>query len=265
MPPRAAVLNVMIGAAEKAAKALKRDFGEIENLQVSRKGPSDFVSAADVKTEQHLVAELTKARPGFGFQLEEGGVIAGSDGEHTWIIDPIDGTTNFLHGIPHFAISIGLKRGDDIIAGLVYNPITDDMFIAEKNGGAFHNNRRLRVSARTRLDDAVIATGIPHKGRGDHEEFIEQSRRVMAATAGLRRFGTASLDLAFVAAGRFDGFWEMALQPWDIAAGILLVTEAGGFVTELRGPGSPMPTGDVLAANPHLHPQLRDVILGKAV
>jgi myo-inositol-1(or 4)-monophosphatase len=263
MPPRAAVLNVMIGAAEKAAKALKRDFGEIENLQVSRKGPSDFVSAADVKTEQHLVAELTKARPGFGFVLEEGGVIAGSDGEHTWIIDPIDGTTNFLHGIPHFAMSIALQRGDDIIAGLVYNPITDDMFYAEKNGGAFHNNRRLRVSARTRLDDALIATGIPFKGRGDHAGFIDQAQRVMASTAGLRRFGTASLDLAFVAAGRFDGFWEMDLKPWDIAAGLLLVGESGGFVTDLHGPGSALATGNVLAANPNLHAPLRDVILGK--
>ena len=262
MALRSALMTVMVAAAEKAAKALKRDFGEVENLQVSRKGPSDFVTAADTKTEKTLVAELSKARPNFGFVLEEGGVIAGSDGEHRWIIDPIDGTTNFLHGIPHFAMSIALQRGDRIIAGVVYNPITEDWFIAENGTGAFHNNRRMRVSARKSLDDVIVATGIPFKGRPGHEEFLEQSARVMGATAGLRRFGTASLDLAFVAAGRFDAFWEMGLKPWDIAAGILLVQEAGGFVTDLHGPASPLDTGNILATNAEIQAPLRRVILG---
>jgi myo-inositol-1(or 4)-monophosphatase len=262
MPPRSALMTVMVAAAEKAGRALKRDFGEVENLQVSRKGPGDFVSAADVKTEKTLVAELTKARPNFGFMLEEGGTISGADAEHRWIIDPIDGTTNFIHGIPHFAVSLALQRGAEIIAGLVYNPVTDDLFTAEKGGGAFHNNRRLRVSARRSLDDAVIATGIPHKGRPGHDDFLAQAARVMAATAGVRRFGTASLDLAFVAAGRFDGFWEMGLKPWDMAAGLLLVQEAGGFVSDLFGPGSPLDTGNVLAANADLYAPLRKTILG---
>ena len=255
-------MTVMVAAAEKAAKALKRDFGEVENLQVSRKGPSDYVSAADVKTEKTLVAELSKARPNFGFVLEEGGIITGADSEHRWIIDPIDGITNFLHGIPHFAISIALQRGTEIIAGIVYNPITEDWYRAEKGTGAFYNNHRMRVSAHRSLDDSVVATGIPHKGRPWHEEFIQQSQRVMSATAGIRRFGTASLDLAFVAVGRFDAYWEMGLKPWDIAAGILLVQEAGGFVADLTGPGSPLDTGNILATNAQLQAPLRKVILG---
>ncbi len=264
MALRSALMTVMVAAAEKAAKALKRDFGEVEQLQVSRKGPSDYVSAADIKTEKMLVAELTKARPHFGFVLEEGGTIAGTDTEHRWIIDPIDGTTNFLHGIPHFAMSIALQRGDEIMAGVVYNPITEDWFIAEKGIGAFHNNRRMRVSARRNLDDAVVATGIPHKGCPGHDVFIQQSQRVMSATAGIRRFGTASLDLAFVAAGRFDAYWEMGLKPWDIAAGVLLVQEAGGFSADLHGPGSPLLTGNILATNADLHSPLRKCILGQS-
>ena len=265
MALRSAILTVMIQAAEKAARALKRDFGEIENLQVSRKGPADFVSAADLKAEKTIVAELSKARPGFGFLLEEGGTIAGSDSEHRWIIDPVDGTTNFLHGIPHVAISIGLERAGQLLAGVVLNPITDELYIAEKGGGAFVNNRRLRVAARTKPDDALIATGIPHRGRGtpeDHQHFLAQQQRVMAATAGIRRMGTASLDLAYVAAGRFDGYWEMALNPWDIAAGILLVREAGGLVSNPFGPDDPMVTGHVLASNVSLQEPLRALIAG---
>lgn len=264
MALRSALMTVMVAAAEKAAKALKRDFGEVEHLQVSRKGPSDYVSAADVKTEKMLVAELSKARPGFGFVLEEGGVVAGSDGEHRWIIDPIDGTTNFLHSIPHFAISIALQKGSEIIAGVVYNPITDDWFTAEKGTGAFHNNRRLRVSARRNLDEVLVGTGFPYKGTSGHDEFLSQAGRVMAATAGLRRFGAASLDLAYVAAGRFDAFWEIGLKPWDIAAGILLVQEAGGFCADLHGPASPLDTGNILATNAELQTSLRKVILGTA-
>jgi len=262
MALRSALMTVMVAAAEKAAKALKRDFGEVENLQVSRKGPSDFVSAADVKTERTLVAELSKARPGFGFINEEGGVTEGSDGEHRWIIDPIDGTTNFLHGIPHFAISIGLQKGSEIIAGIVYNPITEDWFRAEKGTGAFHNNRRMRVSARRHLGDALIGTGSPYQGRPGHDEFLQQLERVIAVTSGIRRFGAASLDLAFVAAGRYDAFWEMDLKPWDIAAGLLLVTEAGGFIADLHGPASPLDTGNILATNAELQTSLRKVILG---
>ncbi|MDX2224814.1 MAG: inositol monophosphatase family protein [Rhodospirillaceae bacterium] len=265
MPPRSALINVMVAAAEKTARALKRDFGEVEQLQVSRKGPGDFVSAADVRAEKQLVAELSKARPNFGFVLEEGGVIAGADPDQRWIIDPIDGTTNFLHGIPHFAMSIALQQGEAIVAGVILNPATDDLFVAEKGQGAFLNNRRLRVSARTRLDDAVIATGIPHGDRvtGDRRAmYLRQLERVMGATAGVRRAGTASLDLAYVAAGRYDGFWELSLKPWDIAAGILLVREAGGFVTDLAGPGDALLTGNILAANADLHEPLRALLAG---
>ncbi|MCB2109308.1 MAG: inositol monophosphatase [Rhodobacteraceae bacterium] len=263
MALRSATINVMIAAAEKAARGLKRDFGEIEHLQVSRKGPGDFVSAADVKTEKTLVAELSKARPTFGFLLEEGGTKAGSDADHRWIIDPIDGTTNFLHGIPHFAISIALQHRDAIIAGVVLNPATDELYAAEKGQGAYLNNRRIRVSARTRMDDAVIGTGIPHKGRLDadgHKQFLGQLEKVMAATAGIRRAGTASLDLAYVASGRLDGFWELGLQPWDMAAGVLLVREAGGFVTDAATDGDPLTTGNIAAANPDLHAGLKGLI-----
>ena len=255
-----ALWNVMTEAARKAARALRRDFGEVEQLQVSNKGPSDFVSAADIKAETTLRAELQKARPRFGFLMEETGEIAGEDGKHRWIIDPIDGTTNFLHGIPHFAISIGLEMEGEIIAGVVYNPIVEEMFYAEKGQGAFLNDHRLRVSARTKMTEAVIATGIPFHGRPGHEPFLKQLGRVMNEVAGVRRMGTASLDLAYVAAGRCEGFWETGLQPWDIAAGILLVREAGGFVTDFKGGQDVLHGGNVVAANPKLHKQLLDLV-----
>jgi myo-inositol-1(or 4)-monophosphatase len=260
MALRTALWTVMTGAAQKAARAMKRDFGEVEQLQVSRKGPGDFVSAADLKAEKVLRTELLKARPRFGFLLEEGGEVAGEDTHHRWIIDPIDGTTNFLHGIPHFAISIGLEMDGEIIAGLVYNPATEEMFYAEKGKGAFLNDRRLRVSARSNLTESVIGTGIPFHGRPGHKPFLKQMERVMAEVAGIRRMGTASLDLAYVAAGRFEGFWETGLKPWDIAAGILLVREAGGYVTELNGGKNMLGTGNVVAANPKLHKQLLDLL-----
>jgi len=260
MSLRSALWTVMTGAAQKAARAMKRDFGEIEHLQVSQKGPGDFVSAADLKAEKILRMELQKARPRFGFLLEEGGEIAGEDTHHRWIIDPIDGTTNFLHGIPHFAISIGLEMDGEMIAGLVFNPITDEMYYAEKGKGAFLNDRRLRVSARSNLNESVIATGIPFHGRPGHKPFLKQLERVMGEVAGVRRMGTASLDLAYVAAGRCDGFWEMGLKPWDIAAGIILVREAGGFVTELDGGKNVMTSGNVVAANPKLHKQLLSLV-----
>ncbi len=252
----------MMNAARKAARGLVRDFGEVEQLQVSLKGPADFVSSADIKTEKLLRQELAKARPGFGFLMEEGGEVAGTDGSHRWIIDPIDGTTNFLHGIPHFAISIGLERDGEMVAGVVYEPIHDEMFHAEKGAGAFLNERRLRVSARRKMEEAVFATGIPFKGRPGHREFLAAAAVVMDNAAGIRRFGSASLDLAYVAAGRYEGYWESGIQPWDMAAGIVLVREAGGWVTDLDGGGEMMARGEVVAGNGHLHQPLLKLLHG---
>lgn len=253
MAVRSANLNVMFKAAEKAAKGLVRDFGELEQLQVSVKGVGDFVSAADLRAEKIIKHELMKARPSWGFLMEESGSQDG-DGVHRWIVDPLDGTTNFLHGIPHFAISIALEVDGEITAAVIYNPVTDERFWAEKGGGAFFNDRRMRVSARRKIDEAVIATGIPHKGRQYHKAFLEQLPRVMANTAGVRRMGAASLDLAYTAAGRYDGFWEMGLSPWDSAAGILMVREAGGYVSALDGKDkNPIYTGNMLVSNEPLH------------
>ena len=260
MAVRSPVINVMASAALKAARGLNRDFGEVEQLQVSVKGPGDFVSTADLRAERLLKTELARARPGYGLLFEEGGVIEGSDPHHRWIVDPLDGTTNFLHGIPHFAISIALERDGEVIAGIVYEPTRDEMFWAEKGAGAYLNDRRLRVSARRQLGEALIATGIPFGGRGDQPAYLATLVRVAAATSGVRRFGAAALDLAYVAAGRYDGYWEMGLSPWDIAAGLLLVREAGGIVSDLRGGQAMMTNGDVLAANGHLHLPLAALI-----
>jgi myo-inositol-1(or 4)-monophosphatase len=259
MPMRSPVLNVMANSALKAARGLLRDFGEVEQLQVSVKGPGDFVSTADLKAERILRAELSRARPGYSLLFEESGAEAGSDPRHRWIVDPLDGTTNFLHGIPHFAISIALERDGEIVAGLVYDPTRDEMYSAEKGLGAYVNDRRLRVSARRRIGDAVIATGIPLRG-GVHEPYLSTLAAVMAATSGVRRMGAAALDLAYVAAGRYEGFWEFGLKPWDIAAGLLLVREAGGYVSDLSGGHAMMTSGDVLAANDHLHLSLAALI-----
>jgi len=256
MAVRSATINVMANAALKAARGLIRDFGEVEQLQVSVKGPGEFVTAADLKAEKVLRAELAKARPGYGFLMEESGADAGSDRHHRWIVDPLDGTTNFLHGIPHFSISIALERDSEIIAGLIYEPVRDEMFWGEKGGGAFQNDRRLRVSARRQLGEALIGTGIPFVGRGDHGAYLATLGAVMAATSGVRRLGVASLDLAYVAAGRLDGFWEFGLSAWDIAAGIILIREAGGYVSDMTGGADMLATGDVLAANDHLHQPL---------
>ncbi len=253
MAVRSALINVMAAAALKAARGLIRDFGEVEQLQVSVKGPGDFVSSADLKAERTLKAELAKGRPGYGFLMEESGSTEGSDPHHRWIVDPLDGTTNFLHGIPHWSISIALERDDEIIAGLVYEPLRDEVFWAEKGAGAFVNDRRLRVSARRTLADAVIGTGIPFRERGGHEVYLRTLGAVMAATSGVRRQGSAARDLAYVAAGRLDGFWEFDLQRWDMAAGILLVREAGGYVSDIAGGHAMLTSGDVLAANDHLH------------
>lgn len=253
--PRSALLNVMTAAAQKAARRMVRDFGEVENLQVSKKGPADFVSMADKKAEETLVKELSKARPDFGFILEEGGVIEGKDTSNTWIIDPLDGTTNFLHGIPHFSISIALMRDSELFAGVVYNPVTDEMFWAEKGQGAFLNGRRLRVSARTSFSECLFATGVPFMGKDSDPRFLERLETIMNVSSGIRRFGSAALDLAFVAAGRYDGFWECDLKSWDIAAGIVLVREAGGFVTDITGKRKMLETGSVVAAADKVHPQ----------
>ncbi len=251
-----AILNVMIKAAYRAGRSLKRDLGEIENLQVSVKGPRNFVTAADHRAEEVLREDLAKARPDYGFLGEEGGPRAGSDKSHRWIVDPLDGTTNFLHGVPHFAISIALEREGAIVAGLTYNPANDELFVAERGKGAFLNDRRIRVAARRRLADGIVACGLPHYGRGD----LALARREIAAAqqsfAGLRRFGAATLDLAWVAAGRFDAYWERDLSPWDLAAGVLLVREAGGYVSDLDGGDAILAKGHVVAGNETMHREL---------
>ena len=259
MPYLSPALNVMTSAARKAGRKLIRDFGEVENLQISLKGPADFVTVADRRTERILIEELQKARPGYPILTEESGVVEGPDKSHRFIIDPLDGTTNFLHGIPHFAISIALEREGQLVSGVIYNPVIDEMFTAEKGQGAYVNNKRMRVAARKELKTCLSATGIPFLGRGTEEEhasFMKELRAVVEVTPGIRRFGSAALDLAWVAAGRYDAFWEHGLKPWDLAAGILMVREAGGVVTDLGGRDRVLQTGDVLAANETLHPQL---------
>ncbi|MGE0718908.1 MAG: inositol monophosphatase [Alphaproteobacteria bacterium] len=255
------IVNVMTAAARKAARDLARDFGEVEQLQVSRKGPADFVSAADLKAERTLHRELSRARPGYGFLMEEAGAAAG-DGRNRWIIDPLDGTTNFLHGVPHFAISIALETEGEIVAGVVHQPLTDETYWAERGAGAYLNDRRLRVSSRARLEDSLIGTGIPFKGEEGHGHYLATLGAVTPQVSGVRRMGAAALDLAFVAAGRFDAFWEFELRPWDIAAGILLVREAGGYVTTPAGGADVLETGDVLAANDRLHQPLAELLRG---
>jgi myo-inositol-1(or 4)-monophosphatase len=253
-------LTVMINAARKASRGLQRDFGEVENLQVSLKGPANYVTKSDQRAESILQGELTKARPAYGFVMEEGGAVAGRDGEHRWLIDPIDGTTNFIHGIPHFAISIALERSGTVIAGVIYNPLSNDLFTSERGRGAYLNDRRLRVAARRSLSEAVVACGIPHLGRGDQARFGRELARLQPKVAGVRRFGSAALDLAWVAAGRFDGYWERGLEAWDIAAGILMVREAGGRAEDIAG-GDPLVTGDVLAGNDEIFQALQGEIV----
>ena len=257
---RSAIINVMVQAAMKAGRSLSRDFGEVQNLQVSLKGPGDYVSQADRKAEEIIFAELSKARPGYAFLMEERGAVEGDDGQHRWIVDPLDGTTNFLHGIPIFSISIGLERQGQMVAAVVYNPAMDELYTAKSGGGAFMNDRRLRVAARTRLSDAVIGTGVPHLGRGHHGNYLIELRHVMAEVAGIRRLGSAALDLAYVAAGRLDGFWEENLSAWDMAAGILLVREAGGFATDHDGGQAMFDDGTIIAGNETIHRALLKTI-----
>jgi myo-inositol-1(or 4)-monophosphatase len=260
---RSANITVMVQAVQRAARHLVRDFGEVENLQVSMKGPGDFVSAADRRAEETLRRDLARARPTFGFLLEESGAIGRGDEDLRWIVDPLDGTTNFLHGLPHFAISVGLERRGELVAGVVYDPIKDELFAAEKGQGAYLNDRRIRVSARTDLHAAMIATGIPVLDwEGRERDYAGQLDRVSAEVAGVRRFGTASLDFAYLAAGRYEGFWEYGLKPWDMAAGIVLVREAGGLVARLEDEGDLLETGTIVAGNPAIQHRLIALLRG---
>jgi myo-inositol-1(or 4)-monophosphatase len=259
-------MTIMANAAQRAAKRLLRDFAEVEQLQVSVKGPGDFVSQADLRAEQTLREDLTKARPGYAFLMEESGAHGSANWAWRWIIDPLDGTSNFLHGIPHWAISIGLERrlpdgSSEAVAGLIYAPTVDEMFWAEKGVGAFLNERRLRVSARRDFKEAVFATGIPFASVTPARRlaFARTLGTLMPAVAGVRRFGSAALDLAWVAAGRYDGYWELGIKPWDMSAGLLIVREAGGYATTPDG-GDPRESGDVVAANPHMHPRLCEIV-----
>ncbi len=259
------VMTIMANAAQKASKRLLRDFNEVEQLQVSVKGPGDFVTQADLRAEATLREELNKARPGYAFLMEESGASGADNWAWRWVVDPLDGTTNFLHGIPQWAISIGLEKrlpdgGSEIAAGLIYAPVSDEMFWAEKGAGAFVNERRLRVSARRELKDSVLATGIPFAVVSPRNRlaFARTLGALMPQVAGIRRFGAAALDLAWVAAGRYDGYWEFGIKPWDVCAGMLLVREAGGFVTD-GADGDPRETADIVAANPHLHARLREI------
>lgn len=261
MPSHSGLLTVMERAARKAGQRLRRDFNEVAHLQVSRKGPADFVSKADQQAERTLFDELKKARPDWGFLLEEAGEIEGDPSKPRWVVDPLDGTSNFLHSIPHFAISIAVQEpSGEVTSGIVYQPLTDESFWAEKGRGAWLQDQRLRVSSRRNLDDALIATGIPFKGHGDFAQWSRIFGAVAPEVAGIRRFGSAALDLAWVAAGRFDGFWEAGLKPWDVAAGVLLVREAGGFVTDFRGGDRTMERSEFLAATEGLHSKLHKLV-----
>ncbi len=264
MSRRSAVITVMAGAAQKAARRLVRDFGEVEQLQVSVKGPSDFVSNADLEAERTIRAELARARPAFGILSEEAGETPGDDPANRWIVDPLDGTTNFLHGIPHFAISIAHEQEGKVVAGVVYDPVRDELFWAEKGIGAFLNRQRLRVSGRKRLADSVLATGIPFADMPKQDAFLRTLEAVMPLTAGVRRQGAAALDLAYVAAGRYDAYWEFGISVWDVAAGALLVQEAGGFIAAIGGTELPHGTvpesNDILATNGGVHDVLAQTL-----
>jgi len=257
---RSPLINVMVRAAEKAARTLVRDFGEVEQLQVSKKGPADFVSSADIAAERAIRAELSKARPDFAFLMEESGETGPKEARNRWIVDPLDGTTNFLHGLPHWAISIGAEIDGAITAGVIYDPVKDELFWAERGQGAFVNSKRLRVSGRRTLETAMVATGMPYKGRETGKHYLAELDLVMQEVAGVRRFGSAALDLAYVAAGRYDAFWEYGLSPWDTAAGAILVAEAGGFVMEIDGGNNPVFGKSVLAANGPLQRPMFDLL-----
>lgn len=254
---RSALLNVMVNAAIKAGKSLTKDFGEVESLQVSRKGPADFVSKADIRAEQIVFAELQKARPTYDFLMEEGGEVKGTDGAHRWIIDPLDGTTNFLHSIPLFAVAIALERNQEIVASVIYNPVLDELYTAEKGGGTWLNDRRrLRVGGRRHLADCVAVTGIKTQGTPNDALGVRQVAAINPAVAGIRRTGSISVDMAWLASGRFDVLWESGLSPWDVAPGSLMIKEAGGFLSDFGGAQGHIWNGQVVAGNEELQKQL---------
>lgn len=262
MMVRSANINVMVKAAQKAGKSLRHDFQEVEQLQVSMKSIGDFVSTADHNAEKIIVDELKYARPDFGFLLEEGGTILGKDPAVRFIVDPLDGTTNFLHGVPHFAVSIALEFKGEITAAVTYDPVKDELFWAEKGVGAYLNQTRLRVSARKDMTSALFATGIPSGEHANKAEFVKKLNSIMPHVAGVRRFGAATLDLAYVAAGRFDGYFEAQCQPWDLAAGLLMVKEAGGFLCDLSGGQDILHKGSILATNDNLHSYAKKLLIG---
>ncbi len=253
-------LNIMMKAARKAGRSLAKDFREVENLQVSMKGAGDFVSKADIAAEAIIKEELRTARPTYGWLAEEGGEEAGEDPTRRWIVDPLDGTTNFLHGLPHWAVSIALEHKGQVVAGVIYDPTKDELFFAEKGQGAFMNDTRLRVSGRSRMIEALFSTGLPFAGRSDLPETLQELARIMPVCSGVRRFGAAALDLAYVAAGRYDGFWERRLNAWDIAAGLLIVREAGGFAEPLTPGRDILEDGEIICANEPLFAQLAKIV-----
>lgn len=259
---RTPLMNVMTAAVLKAGRGLKRDFGEVASITIQRKGPGDFVSEADRAAEKILFTELSKARPGYGFRMEEGGSVEGSDASHVWHIDPLDGTTNFLRGIPFFAVSVGLERDGQIVAGVVYNPISEEMFMAEKGQGAFvtgattRDNYRLRVSPRVDPYDTLVCCGIPNLGRGDAQAFVRVLEPLMSKVGGVRRLGSAALELAYVGAGRFDAFFQRGLSSWDMAAGLAIVREAGGFASDYQGGETMLASGDIVAGSEFAHREM---------
>ncbi|MEM6304379.1 MAG: inositol monophosphatase family protein [Pseudomonadota bacterium] len=255
-------LNIMIKAARKAGRALAKDFREVENLQVSVKGAGDFVSKADLFAEKLLKEELLGARPTYGWLGEEGGGHEGKDPTRRWIVDPLDGTTNFLHGLPHWAVSVALEHKGQVVAGVIHDPSRDETFFAEKGAGAWMNESRLRVSGRNRMIEALFATGLPFGGRTDLPETIKELARLLPVVAGVRRFGSAALDMAYVAAGRYDGFWERRLNAWDLAAGVVIVKEAGGLVEPLTPGADILGDGEVICANEPIFNQFAKVVRG---
>jgi myo-inositol-1(or 4)-monophosphatase len=253
-------MNIMVDAATKAGRALTRDFGEVANLQVSRKGPGDFVTQADKKAEKIIYEELSRARPDYQFLMEERGEVGGKDKQHRWIVDPLDGTTNFLHSLPIFSVSVALEREGELVAAVIYNPIMEELYTAERGQGAYFNDTRMRVAGRRELADMLMGTGVPWLGKAGHGKSLLEMRAVMGSTSGLRRYGAASLDLCYVAAGRLDGYWERDLQPWDVAAGILMVREAGGFVWDMDGnPANPF-AGSFIAGSEDVCKKLKALI-----
>lgn len=257
---RSALLNVMVDAVRKAGRGLTRDYGEVENLQVSMKGPGEFVTSADRRAEKVLFEELQRARPGYGFLLEERGDVPGTDTSHRWIIDAVDGTVNLVHALPFFCISVALERNGVIVAGVMYNPVLDELYVSERGAGAFVNDRRMRVANRSKLHDCVVGTFVPHIGHDDHMAAVTRQKVLMNEVAGVRAFGSTGISLAYVAAGRLDAYVETAVAPWHSAAGLLMVREAGGFVSDLKGKDKIFETRTIVAGNEDVHRRLLAVL-----